>query len=205
MIYCLRSSIRYWESLQRAHRSWKKSLWVDRWPCWSYCSVHPLTVAEMLGENEDSNRTNWDSRQTSAVWMKMEINMGMNMGIQRWMLSISSSVFFEEISSQDLSLAVVEGATYVQLTTVRTTLVEWWAGSETKDGAVMTSWPRLDASHVLVPSTIMQESKTCRIYIPRFSCLGPHFWCLKSLVPWLYIPNIHIYIIIYKYIYKPSN
>jgi hypothetical protein len=50
--------------------------------------------------------------------------MGMNMGIQRWMLSISSSVFFEEISSQDLSLAVVEGATYVQLTTVRTTLVE---------------------------------------------------------------------------------
>jgi hypothetical protein len=74
--------------------------------------------------------------------MKMEINMGMNMGIQRWMLSISSSVFFEEISSQDLSLAVVEGATYVQLTTVRTTLVEWWAGSETKDGAVMTSWPR---------------------------------------------------------------
>ena len=78
----------------------------------------------------------------------------------------------------------------------------WLNDGQAVKQRMVQSWRHdqgLDASHVLVPSTIMQESKTCRIYIPRFSCLGPHFWCLKSLVPWLYIPN-NPYIYIYNYI-----
>lgn len=39
------------------------------------------------------------------------------------------------------------------------------------------------------------KNPTRVVYIPRFCCLGPHFWWLKSLVPWLYIPNnVYIYI-----------